>query len=117
LLKCLKRIFSSAPKGMPVTTIVRSTEPTWWFCWSFFVACYGDIPGENHGKMEVYSWENHRKTIGFNGNLPGLVMTNSLRTCKWPLIVDKNLLWIMVIFHSYVSLPEGMPKMWLSLTF
>ena len=36
-----------------------------------------------------------------------LVMTNTLRTGKWTIWFDDLPINSMVIFHSYVSLPEG----------
>ena len=68
-------------------------------------------PWENHGKTMGKPWENHGKMVvlwdlmGFT-----LVMTNSLRTWKLP-SRNSTFSHSMMIFHSYVVLPEGQRRL------
>ena len=60
---------------------------------------------ENHGKTMGKPWENDG-LMGFNGDLPNLVMTN---IANWKITIEMVDFpsYNMVIFHSYVKSSEG----------
>jgi hypothetical protein len=77
----------------------------------------GTNPGwamENHGKTMGKPWENHGKMVISMENqqhfswVPGLVNVDSLRTGKSPCSMGKSTI-SMVIFNSYIKLPQGKP--------